>query len=153
MIEFALALPLLLMLFFFMIDASYVLYKYLRLNHVTTEITRKLSTHLGEQFEMLGEATIQCGDIVNWSNQVIAQYRLDHSAITADFTLNLESVRASVPPYPMISVAGSWAGTCLTCTFFHSGPGTSLQTKSILVIENNNPIECASCSGVLNCVP
>lgn len=153
LIEFLLAVPFLLMLFLFMIDASYVLYKYLRLNHVATELTRRLSTNLGEQFELRAGTTIQCGDILTWSNQVIAQYRLDRAVIVGDMSLNLESVRAGVPPYPLISVAGAWSGTCITCAFFQSGPGTSLQTRSILVIENNNPIDCSSCSGVLNCVP
>lgn len=153
MIEFLLALPFLLRLFLFMIDASFVLYKYLRLNHAATELTRRLSTNLGEQFEIRSGTTIQCGDIVNWSNQVIAQYRSDRSAIVGDMSLNLESIRASVPPYPLISVAATWSGSCITCAFFHSGPGTSLQTRSVLVIENNNPIDCSSCGGLVNCVP
>ncbi len=151
LVEFALTVPLFLILFLFMVDASVVLYRHLRLSHVTTELTRTLSTKLGERMEIMG-GTVDCLDIVSTANQVIADYRAANPLMSQGFNLDLLDIRGNVPPYPLISVRGSWAGSCIACMFFNTSSGMTLQAQSVLVIENNNPITCNACGGVA-CVP
>ena len=151
LVEFALTVPLFLLLFLFMIDASLVLYKHLRLSHVTTEITRVLSTKLGERMEVLG-GDIDCAEVVSTTAQVIADYRSQKPALAQGFGLDLLSIRGDVPPYPLIGVRGAWAGNCVACRFFNTSTGMTLQAQSVLVVENDNRITCNSCSGVA-CVP
>ncbi|RME58528.1 MAG: pilus assembly protein [Candidatus Dadabacteria bacterium] len=135
LVEFALTAIIYFTVVFFLIDAAFFLHRYLRLIHATREVSRYLSTELGEWADMQSSPA-NCNDtstINDLLNSAISSVPADTSSFNFSATTSSSSTTL-----PLLTVTGTWQGICFICTFF----GNIGQVSVVNIV----PIETANCT-------
>lgn len=160
-IEMVLVLPILLLLVLFLADAGYLLHHYLRLTHHVAEVTRDLSTTIGEKADYLERQGLgrMCEDEADLTGpqslfcrgcDVLTDYESSKGDLVKDFDFQLVKLAegrkfvtagGTVDGFGLVSVRGRWPRKCILCRFF-ADAGT-IEVQSILVIENQLDLDSA----------
>ncbi|NDC36815.1 MAG: pilus assembly protein [Proteobacteria bacterium] len=152
MLEFAVAAPIILLMFTLVIDGGFLMYRYLRLRHITAQVAREMATTAAAQLVAQQPRSCPgaqcCATVREFACAARSRiYTADTDALQKGISFYVEQINPN--PWkgiPLIRVRGELAPLCMFCRIFaFTSSGFTLKAISVVGFEwDGTEINCPS---------